>query len=288
MTQFNKAYHISPEELQKLHEIQLELIAEVDRICKKRGIKYGMVGGTMLGAIRHKGYIPWDDDADIGFLREEYEKFREACKTELDREKFYMQDLRDTAGYRWGYGKLRRKDTAFIRLDQEFMPYDQGISIDLMPFDNVPGGFLEKRIHFIKCFIYRKLLWSEVGQHTEKNFIVRLAYKMMSCIPREKIVESYSEFISDCRRDSKTNLVRILTFPTPKGEGFFGYRREWYENLSEYDFENLRLPGAKDYDSYLKVKYGGYMKLPPENKRKIHPVSALKLLSEEAEGDEKV
>ncbi|WP_297968039.1 phosphorylcholine transferase LicD, partial [uncultured Anaerovibrio sp.] len=102
---------MSPAELKKLQETQMELIAEVDRICKKCNIKYNMVGGTMLGAIRHKGYIPWDDDADIGFLREGYEKFREACKTELDHEKFYMQDLRDTKGYRWGYGKLRRRGT---------------------------------------------------------------------------------------------------------------------------------------------------------------------------------
>lgn len=104
-----KGYQIDDAELQKIQEIQKELIAEVDRICKKCGIHYNMVGGTMLGAIRHGDYIPWDDDADIGFLRREYEKFRKACKTELDTDRFYMQDLRDTEGYRWGYGKLRRK-----------------------------------------------------------------------------------------------------------------------------------------------------------------------------------
>ena len=131
-------YHISEDELKQIQVVQQELILEVKRICQKCGIHFNMVGGTMLGAIRHKGYIPWDDDADIGFLRTEYEKFREACKTELNHEKYYIQDLRDTEGYRWGYGKLRRKGTEFVRLNQEFMPYEQGISIDLMPFDNVP------------------------------------------------------------------------------------------------------------------------------------------------------
>lgn len=150
-----KAYHMTPRELKRLQEIQMELIAEVDRICKKCGIRYNMVGGTMLGAIRHKGYIPWDDDADIGFLCSEYEKFREACKTELNHEKYYMQDLRDTPGYRWGYGKLRRKDTTFLRLNQEHMPYGQGIAIDLMPFDNVPDGSLARWFHFLTCFAYR-------------------------------------------------------------------------------------------------------------------------------------
>lgn len=81
-------YRLTSEELLQLQSIQKEMIAEVDRICRKCGIHYNMVGGTMLGAIRHQGYIPWDDDADIGFLRNEYEKFREACKTELNQEKY--------------------------------------------------------------------------------------------------------------------------------------------------------------------------------------------------------
>lgn len=144
----NEGYNLSCEELKRLQDVQKELISEVKRICLKNNIHFNMVGGTMLGAIRHGGYIPWDDDADIGFLRAEYEKFREACKTDLNHEKYYMQDLRDTEGYRWGYGKLRKKGTEFIRLNQEFMPYEQGIFIDLMPFDNVPDGWLSRRIHF--------------------------------------------------------------------------------------------------------------------------------------------
>ena len=168
-----EGYQISEEELKQIQSIQLELICEVDRICKKRNIQYNMVGGTMLGAIRHKGYIPWDDDADIGFLREEYEKFRQACKEELNHTKFYFQDCRDTKGYRWGYGKLRRKGTEFIRMQQEFMPYEQGIAIDLMPFDNVPDSEIAKRVHFLICFIYRKIFWSAVGRKIEKNKIKR-------------------------------------------------------------------------------------------------------------------
>ena len=148
--QEKQQYYISDEELKQIQSVQQDLIGEVARICKKCNIHFNMVGGTMLGAIRHKGYIPWDDDADIGFLRAEYEKFREACKTELNHEKYYMQDLRDTVGYRWGYGKLRRKGTEFVRMNQEFMPYEQGIFIDLMPFDNVPDGWMLKRVHFFR------------------------------------------------------------------------------------------------------------------------------------------
>lgn len=268
-------YSLSSEELKQIQNIQKELIQEVMRICKKCGIHFNMVGGTMLGAVRHKDYIPWDDDADIGFLRTEYEKFRKACKTELNHEKYYMQDLRDTEGYRWGYGKLRRKDTAFVRLGQEFMPYEQGISIDLMPFDNVPDEWLARRIHFLRCFVYRKLFWSEVGSRTDKNFWKRVLYKIMNRIPMKVIVRSYQRFINRCQR-KKTKLVRILTFPTPKG--VYGYERRWYTNLTCYTFGNMELPGAKDYNGYLSVKYGNYMELPPAEKRKTHPVSEIKLL----------
>ncbi len=273
----NEGYNLSCEELKRLQDVQKELISEVKRICLKNNIHFNMVGGTMLGAIRHGGYIPWDDDADIGFLRTEYEKFRKACKTDLNHEKYYMQDLRDTEGYRWGYGKLRKKGTEFIRLNQEFMPYEQGIFIDLMPFDNVPDGWLSRRVYFIQCFLYRKFFWSEVGSKTEKNPWKRTAYKLMRRIPMKFVIKSYQRFI-DAGQRKKTRLVRILTFPTPKG--VYGYERKWYTHLSKYQFGNMLLPGARDYDGYLRVKYGNYMELPPAEKRKTHPVSKLKLPEE--------
>jgi lipopolysaccharide cholinephosphotransferase len=272
-----KQYELSADELQQLQSIQKELIAEVQRICHKHHIHFNMVGGTMLGAIRHKGYIPWDDDADIGFLRAEYEKFRTVCKAELDPEKYYMQDLRDTPGYRWGYGKLRRKGTEFIRLNQENMPYEQGVCIDLMPFDNVPDNLLKRKIHFAKCFMYRKILWSEVGKNTEENRAIRIIYRLINKIPMNLVIRMYQHFI-DQNGHRKTKLVRILTFPTPKG--IYGYKREWYTQLTTYPFGELQLPGAKDYQGYLTVKYGNFMELPPLEKRKVHPVSRVRLLGE--------
>lgn len=229
----------------------------------------------MLGAIRHKGYIPWDDDADIGFLRKEYEKFRLACKTELDSTRFYFQDCRDTKGYRWGYGKLRRKGTEFVRLNQEFMPYAQGIAIDIMPFDNVPDTVIGKRIHMLTCFIYRKIFWSAIGRKCEVHLGKRFLYKLLYKIPEKILYRSYQRFIDRCGR-RKTRQVRILTFPTPKG--VYGYDRKWYTDLRLYEFEGYQFPGAADYDGYLSVKYKAYMECPPIEKRKTHPISKLTLL----------
>lgn len=266
---------MTPEELRQVQLTEKEMLEEVDRICVKRGIHYNMVGGTMLGAIRHGGFIPWDDDADIAMLRDEYEKFVEACKTELDGDRFYFQDIHATDGYRWGYGKLRRKGTAFIRLGQEDMPYEQGIFIDIFPLDIVPDGYIKQHVHKLQCFIMRKRLWSYVGATVEKNWFKRQWYKHWAKIPREKLIEEYDELVKR-HRNEKAEMVRILTFPTPQGT--CGYYRKWYEDWSYYDFEDIKLQGAKDYEDWLTYKFGNWREIPPDSEQKIHPISYLKLL----------
>lgn len=265
---------LSDEMLEKLHNIQVEMLEEVDRICKKCGIKYNIIAGTLLGAVRHKGYIPWDDDADVALLRDEYEKFRKACETELDTSRFIFQDHRNTNGYRWGYGKLRRKDTLFLREHQENMPYMQGVFIDIFPLDNVPDNYILRCIHNFKCFCIRKALWSEVGKNANKKWIKRKVYKLINKLPLDYIFKVYDSFMKRGNR-KKSRFVRILTFPTPNKT--FGYLRKWYESSIDIEFEGRSFKGIKEYDEYLSFKFGDYMKLPPEDKRKVHPVSDIKL-----------
>lgn len=267
-------YKITDKELRQIQMIQVEMISEVDRICKKYGIHYCISAGTQLGAVRHGGFIPWDDDADLAFLRSEYEKFREACKTELDKERFYFQDYRNTPGYRWGYGKLRRKGTEFIRLKQEHMPYEQGIFVDIMPYDNVPDNFFLRKLHNFKCFLYRKCFWAPVGQ-IQSSGIEKWIYKLMAKIPDEILYRSFDKFYFKHNK-RKTKRIRIYGLPVPGKE--CGYLRSCFTNLIPVKFENIKVMGMKDYDTYLSYKYGKYMELPPMEKRKVHPVSKLKLL----------
>lgn len=263
--------------LRQLQLTELELLQEVNRICQKCNIKYNIIAGTLLGAVRHGGFIPWDDDADVALLRPEYEKFRKACETELDTTRFYFQDHRNTPGYRWGYGKLRRKDTLFLREHQEHMPYEQGVFIDIFPLDYVPDNYALRSIQNFKCFLYRKFFWSEVGKVADKKQIMRILYSIMSKVPEKRLKRSFNRFIKKTDR-KKTGWVRILTFPTPNKA--YGYRTGWYEKSADIEFEGVVFSGIADYEEYLTFKFGNYMELPPENQRKVHPVSDIKLVEE--------
>lgn len=261
--------------LRQLQMIQLEMLIEVDRICQKRNIQYNIIAGTLLGAVRHAGYIPWDDDADVALLRPEYEKFRNACKTELDKSRFVFQDHRNTKGYRWGYGKLRRKGTLFLREHQEHMPYMQGVFIDIFPLDGVPDNYILRSLKNFECFCIRKILWAKVGKIAEKNFWKRQIYKLLDTIPERYVFHYYHSMIYNANL-KETRMVRILMFPTPNSE--YGYYRNWYKKSKKILFEGRLFQGIQDYDSYLSFKFGNYIELPPTKNRKVHSVSNLKLI----------
>lgn len=265
---------LTKEELRSIQLIELEMLCEVDRICKKCNIHYSIIAGTLLGAVRNGGFIPWDDDADVAMLREEYEKFRIACETELDTTRFYFQDHRNTQGYRWGYGKLRRKDTLFLRQNQEHMPYEQGIFIDIFPLDQVPENKFLRKWNCFHCFCIRKTMWAPVGKIVEKHWIKRSWYKLLEKIPESILYEHYEVFIKRCnKRESK--WVRILTFPTPTED--YGYLKRWYEESTDITFEGIIFQGISDWDGYLSFKFKNYKELPPKKDRKTHPITQLKL-----------
>lgn len=265
---------LTDKQLRKLQLIELELLKEVDRICRKCGIKYNIIAGTMLGAVRHKGFIPWDDDADVAFLRPEYEKFRTACETELDTSRFYFQDHRKTKGYRWGYGKLRMKDTLFLREFQEHMPYEQGVFIDIFPLDNVPNNYALRCIHNFHCYCIRKVMWSPVGMIASNSRLKRKWFEFIYKAIGDKVFLHYDKFVSNTnKRDSQ--FVRILTFQTPNNT--YAYYKKWYEHSKLIEFECHEFYGIYEYDQYLSFKFGDYMTLPEKQFRKIHPVTKIKL-----------
>lgn len=270
----NKQHILTEQEIKKLQNVELELLMELDRICRRYDIVYSIDGGTLLGAVRHKGFIPWDDDADVIMNRDAYQKFVSVLDKELSPDKFYFQDLNRTKGYRWGYGKLRRVNTEFIRLDQEFMPYQQGVFLDVFVCDNVPDNYFLRCICNFNSFIIRKIFYSEVGKHTATG-MSKFVYCILNSIDEKKLKDAYNIYIK-FRNRKYTKMVKCLTFPACNRT--YGYKRTWYEDTVDMEFEGVLLKASREYDDYLTFLYGDYMIIPPINKRKTHPVIKLTLL----------
>lgn len=257
---------LSQEDLRKLQLIEIEMLAEVDRICRKNGIEYSIDGGTLLGAVRHKGFIPWDDDADIVFTRHEYAKFYRACKKDLDTERFFLQEYRTDQNYRWGYAKLRRKNTEYIRVNQDQLKFRTGVCIDLFVDDNVPDNYLLRRIYYGINFCIRKVLYSELGQTAAPSCLLRKWYAVLHKIPRDSMFKLRNRLAAACNR-KPTELVSHLMWTYPRKECKYGMPSKCFEEYIDIEFEGIQFRALADYDTYLKLLYNDYMQMPPIEKR---------------------
>ncbi len=262
----NEALHIiTDEELKNLQQIELEMLLEIDRICRSNDIKYSVDGGSLLGAVRHKGFIPWDDDADVIMLRHEYARFKRACRQELDKDRFFLQDYRTDPEYRWGWAKLRRKDTSYIRAGQENQNYQDGIFLDIFVVDNVPDGWLSRRLHYLACFVIRKGLYSVVGRNNEPNPVIRKIYEFMSLIPKNTYFKARNA-LAKSLHGKRTELISHYMYHYPK-RCLYGLPRVCFDEMIDMDFEGYIVRGFKEYDLYLTKLYGDYMKLPPKEQQ---------------------
>lgn len=258
---------LTDEQLDKLHAVFLDLLSEVDRICRKYRIEYTLDGGTLLGAIRHKGFIPWDDDADIVFTRNEYRKFYKACKKELNTNEFFLQEYRTDNAYPWGYAKFRRQGTELIQPGQEHIPFNKGIYIDVFIYDQVPDGYLTRRIHHAACYCLRKCEYSIVGKLTAKSVFMRWWYSKLDKIPKD-LLFAMLNFLAAKTNKKRGELSSHKTYPTPGESNKYGLPTESFDKYMDADFEGKVFRIISGYDRYLTLLYGDYMSMPPENARK--------------------
>ena len=274
----NKKKIISGEDFRKLQLLELDMLVELDRVCRKNNITYQIWAGTQLGAVRHKGFIPWDDDADVVMLREEYEKFRKVSD-QLNPKICFFQDHVNDPEYRWGYGKLRRTGTKYIRLGQEHIKCKTGVFLDVFPLDDVPVSIFGQMLQDFHCFCLRKILWSEVGKYSEKGFM-KIWYSILSKIPTEFAFKQI-DWYAKKSKNSTPNKVRTLCY-TSIGKLYYkhplreryGMPKEWFRRTRTFEFEGKELIGLQDYDDYLRFSFGDYMELPPVEERVQHaPVS---------------
>jgi len=259
---------LSSEELRRLQLVQLELLIEVDRVCRKNNINYFLIMGTLLGAVRHKGFIPWDDDLDIGFLREDYEKFCSIFAQETDSGKFFLQTWKTDPHYFWGFGKIRRLGTDYVRSGQEHMKYVTGICIDIFAFDYQPNTYYKMHMQALTCLICRKGAYSRVGKYHANKWRTRLLFRLMSLIPGR----FYASVQESCAKKyngkkSAGNRIRQFADISPGiREPMKGNIDKVFSNFIEIEFEGRMFMTIEKWDEYLTSCYKDYMKIPsPEN-----------------------
>lgn len=255
--------------LSEQKKLALELLIEFDDFCKKNGIQYFLSGGTLLGAIRHKGFIPWDDDIDVCMLREDYEKFIE--KYQPSKEKYKLLSLETSSEYYYPFAKLVNDATILIENGNTEMPL--GVYIDIFQLDNCPGETHAEACKILDSLkFYRwirnfKIIKFSKGREWYKNLILFVGKVLSILVSRRKIAEVIDKKAKGYQGEN-CKFVGGLTNNT-YGYGEV-YERYHLRNTVDVEFEGRIFPAPVDYDFILSSMYGDYMKLPPVEKRVSH------------------
>ena len=253
--------------LDAIQKIQLAYLLEVDRICRKHDIKYFLGGGTLLGAIRHKGFIPWDDDSDIMMLREDYEKFCQIAVSELPANMSFQSNKTDRNCF-YEFAKLRIDDTAFATVfAKEHKSMHNGIAFDIFCHDKTANSRFGQKLHMAMTIFTRALVFNKWNHRKTENdsrmqtaftnFCVRLFPLRFSCRLMNHTISFFkrkknAKYLYDGMGRNVYNGV----FPI-----------ELLDEVIYVDFEGYPLPVPKRYDEYLKFLYGDYMELAPLSTR---------------------
>lgn len=254
--------------LKKIHAVLMIIAKEIKRICEKNNIHYFMLAGTQLGAVRHKGFIPWDDDMDLGMLRDDYDKFLEVCKTDLDHEHFLVQNFDTEPGFGKFYTRIILKNTSLTYDYIKNVNTTKGFFVDVFPYENTPKSkILQKKQCMIMSFALR-IVKEKTGYAYKCRTLggkIQILFKDFFTLDFVKNL-----YIKEMKRynNKPTELINSAN----AGYGYFNeiLKKKWVMNVEQMQFEDITLPGIKDYDEYLTSLYGDYMKIPDEDDRVTH------------------
>lgn len=259
---------LSAEQMQKLKSIELEMFKHFIEICDKENLQFFLLGGTALGAVRHKGFIPWDDDIDVGLPREDYEKFIKVAQNYLP-EYYFIQNSYTDPNYPNNFSKIRDSRTTFIEESCQNIKMNHGVYIDVFPLDGYTNIKSQQRKFDVKKRLFTSRINQELDLELEGNnlrhklisFLLRIVYPdyRVAVKKREQLYKEYRyedcEYVANfCGAWDKKEIMLKSCF----GNGTIG------------EFEGLKVMLPEDYDSYLTNVYGDYMTLPPVEKRVGH------------------
>ena len=251
-----------------LRKIQMDILTYVDAICSKNNIKYSISGGTLIGAVRHKGFIPWDDDIDIMLTRPEYNRLIKALtETYTTNQKYRILTHSIDKDFKFPYAKIVDEDTILVENTRDSKNY--GVFIDVFPIDNVStDGYKATVAKMRKLYniLTLKKLVVERERSLWKNLTIIGSRLLLAPVSADWIIERMEKFAVQLNNE-KTDLMGCLVW---------GYGEKEIVPSSVHDnhiylpFEDRKYMAVKDYDVYLSHLYGDYMKLPPKEKQISH------------------
>lgn len=256
--------NLKPIDTEELKKIQLQILDAVSDFCEKHQIKYWLDCGTLLGAVRHKGYIPWDDDIDIGMLRPDYDKFMQLFNLENDRYKFYSYE--NNKNFLYPYGKVLDTDTVLYEPDKHGIKLS--VNIDVFIYDNAPDNDRKVNKMFRKRDFYLRMNILRNFKIKSKKRLVQLSkffiIPFIKLFPKDYFVKRIV-----------INSRQFVDFSTNRIGNFTAYskmvcNRNVFNQMISIEFEGKKYNAPIGYEEWLTAFYGDYMQLPPEEKRVSH------------------
>jgi lipopolysaccharide cholinephosphotransferase len=264
------------ESLAQVHALQLSMLVEVDRVCRAYDMEYFLIFGTLLGAVRHGGFIPWDDDIDIGVFREDYDNLLALLETELDQRRYVVQTAENDAGAAFPYAKIRCLRTLFEEaVTAPDAQQNQGVFIDIFPLDNAPDD--EKEAKRLKSRFIRHNLayrYKVEGYRSDRLFVnAALAVRALRDIPT--LLTKRREIMTSCE-DASSRL--LIAFPAAVADYDSSFlERDQMRPARQIDFCGYKVMAPAQTDVQLRALFGDYMSLPPKSARVGHRLRAFSI-----------
>jgi LPS biosynthesis protein len=256
----------------ELRKVQLGILDYMDDLCNKFGLKYWLDYGTLIGAVRHKGFIPWDDDIDIAMYREDYDKLIEICRT-MQHDRYSLSCVETDSECMYPFGKMIDMNTELFELGDKGIR--TGVYIDIFPYDGAPMDEMKRQKAFKRLNIYGHLRKYQLPMKDAPLSVKRILVLALRCIIRllpkqyftKKIVQNASFYA-----EPKSEYVCALTDPFSYGN--WVVRKDLFKEQTKLEFEGKLYNAPKVYDEWLRIQYGDYMVIPPKEKQIRHDVKA--------------
>lgn len=273
------------EELRRLQELALDIVSEIHRVCDVLGIGYFVCGGTMLGYVRHGGFIPWDDDIDVGMLRKDYDLFLEKAPDVIDSERFFIQTRETDPFIPYLFSKVRMNNTQYVTNYNQFRDFHKGICVDLFPFDYIPNEVpaqrefrdqirvVEKRHNTLANHQYTEAMIAPDDNlpttwHSRlARLIGKVSTKRYWKTPLSETQKAFDQLVRKYDEVGNEGELRYVACFVPS------YTMVKVENLLPYkavDFEGVKVNVPKNPEAFLRMQYGDFTEMPLPHQRVGH------------------